>query len=338
MIQSVNGEDLVHEFAVAGDDAEPQPVEQASVGDFEPQGKQSAVLLRFFQDRTDKAVQPLRTQVEGDQFRIVLFKDEFHCLHRFFPVRASSPEGEHDTQTHNNILLQTVKFNAKTERFFNNAVYGSTKYITIRARICGGHGEGRRLCPVCERVPDGALGGAAGWWCAVYRSMNLHYIHLPINNFLILFVIIRVVQGRKKITVREYSSCFRVIWSILFPNGNRRGSNHGIRGGTTLSTARRYEFRLAAEWKHTSPVSESSENSLFRGFCVFSERDCLCHNDLRGKEFNGICPKNHCELRHFRDSEKRLRVEFEPEPSDVGPEKNPDFFKNQGPFCTPAWQ
>ena len=69
---------------------------------------------------------------------------------------------------------------------------------------------------------------------------------------------------------------------------------------------RRYEFRLAAGRKHTSDVSESSENSLFRGFCVFPERDCLCHNGLRSKEFNGIYPKSQCKLRHFRDSEKRL--------------------------------
>ena len=32
------------------------------------------------------------------------------------------------------------------------------------------------------------------------------------------------------------------------------------------------------------------------------------------------------------------RVGFEPETSDTSPEKNPDFFKNQGPICTPAWQ
>ena len=58
--------------------------------------------------------------------------------------------------------------------------------------------------------------------------------------------------------------------------------------------------------KHTSDVSESPEHSLFRGFCVFPERGCLCCNGLHSKEFNGICPKSHCELRHFRDSEKRL--------------------------------
>ena len=39
---------------------------------------------------------------------------------------------------------------------------------------------------------------------------------------------------------------------------------------------------------------------------MFPERGCLCHNGLRSKEFNGIGPKNHCKLRHFRDSEKRL--------------------------------
>ena len=42
-----------------------------------------------------------------------------------------------------------------------------------------------------------ALGGTAGWWCAVYRSMDLHYIHLSINKLLIFFVIIRVVLERE---------------------------------------------------------------------------------------------------------------------------------------------
>ena len=93
VVQPVDGEDLVHELPVAGDDAGLQPLQQAPVGDFEPQRKQTAVFLRFFQDRTDKAVQPLRPQVEGDQLRIVLFEDEFHCQHRIFPVRGSSPEG-----------------------------------------------------------------------------------------------------------------------------------------------------------------------------------------------------------------------------------------------------
>ena len=49
-----------------------------------------------------------------------------------------------------------------------------------------------------------------------------------------------------------------------------------------------------------------AKNSLFRGFCVFSENGFLCCNDLRSKEFNGINRKKHCRLRHFRDSEKRL--------------------------------
>ena len=61
--------------------------------------------------------------------------------------------------------------------------------------------KARRLCPVCERVPDGALGGTAGW-CAVYRSMELRYINLSINELSIFFVIDRAVSW-KIIPVRE---------------------------------------------------------------------------------------------------------------------------------------
>ena len=117
MIQPVDGKDLVHKFTVAGDDAGPQPVEQAFVGQLEPQRKQPAMTLLFFKQCAGKTVQPLRPEVEGEQSRIILFQDEFHCLHRFFYDSRLFPKGEHDTQTHNNILLQTVKFNSKTGHF-----------------------------------------------------------------------------------------------------------------------------------------------------------------------------------------------------------------------------
>ena len=113
MIQPIDGKDLVHKFTVAGDDAGPQPVEQAFVGQLEPQRKQPAMTLLFFKQCAGKTVQPLRPQVEGEQSRIILFQDEFHCLHRIFSDPRIFPKGEHDTQTHNNILLQTVKFNRK---------------------------------------------------------------------------------------------------------------------------------------------------------------------------------------------------------------------------------
>ena len=57
--------------------------------------------------RADKAVQPLRPQVEGDHLRIVLSEDEFHCQHRIFAGSRIFPKGEHDTQNRNNILFQT---------------------------------------------------------------------------------------------------------------------------------------------------------------------------------------------------------------------------------------
>ena len=47
-----------------------------------------------------------------------------------------------------------------------------------------------------------ALGGTAGWWCAVYRSMEQRYINLSINELSIFFVIGRAVSGRI-IPVRE---------------------------------------------------------------------------------------------------------------------------------------
>ena len=57
--------------------------------------------------RADTTVQPLRPQVEGDHLRIVLFEDEFHCQHRIFAGSRIFPRGEHDTQKHSNILIQT---------------------------------------------------------------------------------------------------------------------------------------------------------------------------------------------------------------------------------------
>ena len=80
--------------------------------------------------RTDKTVHPLRPQVEGEQLRIVSFQDEFHGLHPFSGLRIF-PEGEHDTQAHNNILLQTGKFNSK--KAFSDNLCASTKYAIIRA-------------------------------------------------------------------------------------------------------------------------------------------------------------------------------------------------------------
>ena len=113
VVQSVDGEDLVHELAVAGNDAGLQPVEQTPVGDFEPQRKQSAVFLRFFQDRADETIQPLRPQVEGDQLRIVLFQDEFHLKHTvlFRQIsRISHPPPTADcTNTHYNIQPPPMK-------------------------------------------------------------------------------------------------------------------------------------------------------------------------------------------------------------------------------------
>ena len=47
-----------------------------------------------------------------------------------------------------------------------------------------------------------ALGGTAGWWCAVYRSMESRYINLSINELSIFFVIDRAVSW-KIIPVRE---------------------------------------------------------------------------------------------------------------------------------------
>lgn len=93
VVQSVDGKDLVHKLTVAVDDAASQPVEQAFVGQLEPQRKQPAMTLLFFELCTGKAVQPLRPQVEGEQSCIILFQDEFHCLLRFFPICASSPKG-----------------------------------------------------------------------------------------------------------------------------------------------------------------------------------------------------------------------------------------------------
>jgi len=68
---------------------------------------------------------------------------------------------------------------------FNNVVCESTKYVTISIRVCGDLEKGRRLCPVCERVPDGRLavprGGGALYieaWSRVIstcQSMNCRY-------------------------------------------------------------------------------------------------------------------------------------------------------------------
>lgn len=107
VIQPIDGKDIVHKFTVTRDDAGPQPVEQAFVGQLEPQGKQSAVTLLFFEQCAGKTVQPLRPQVEGEQSCIILFQDEFHCLHQIFPVRASSPKGN---STHKTIIIYCTKW------------------------------------------------------------------------------------------------------------------------------------------------------------------------------------------------------------------------------------
>ena len=69
----------------------------ASVGQLHPRRKQAAVTLLFFEQRTGKTIQPLRPQVEGEQRRIVLFQDEFHCLvPSKLPLRAPSAyDGRH---------------------------------------------------------------------------------------------------------------------------------------------------------------------------------------------------------------------------------------------------
>ncbi len=46
--------------------------------------------LQNHRDKADKVVQPLRQQVEGEQLRIVLFQDKFHCLPRFVPQKWCS--------------------------------------------------------------------------------------------------------------------------------------------------------------------------------------------------------------------------------------------------------
>ena len=56
-----------------------QPVEHSLIGQFQPQGEQTAVLFRLRQDGADETVQPLRPQIEGEQLRIVLFQDKLHC-------------------------------------------------------------------------------------------------------------------------------------------------------------------------------------------------------------------------------------------------------------------
>ena len=48
VVQSIDGEYLIHELAVARNNTGLQPLQQAPVGDFEPQRKQTAVFLRFF--------------------------------------------------------------------------------------------------------------------------------------------------------------------------------------------------------------------------------------------------------------------------------------------------
>ena len=149
MVQSVDGKDLVNELAVAGDDPASKPVEQAFVGQLEPQRKQSAVTLFFFKQRADKAVQPLRPQVEGEQSRIILFQDEFHCLHRIFSGSRIFPKGEHDTQTHNNILLQTVKFNREYGDFQQCHLRINEIRHNSHPRRYPGRGGSRR-----ERQPD----------------------------------------------------------------------------------------------------------------------------------------------------------------------------------------
>lgn len=80
---------------------------------------------------------------------------------------------------------------------------------------------------------------------------------------------------------------------------------------------------------------KETEKSLFRGFCVFSEKGNLFHNNLRCKHFSRIRPQNHCKVRHFRDSEKRLPCGIRTVALRRRSGKNFRFFqKNKGQFDT----
>ena len=99
--------------------------------------------------RADKAVQPLRPQVERDHLRIVLFEDEFHCQHRIFAGSRIFPKGEHDTKNHNNILLQAKKFNSKTGHFSTMSAANQRNTLQFASASLSGCGGSRR-----ERQPD----------------------------------------------------------------------------------------------------------------------------------------------------------------------------------------
>ena len=139
VVQPVNGKNLVHKFTVTGDDAGLQPVEQTFVGQAEPQGKQTALLFRYFQNRTDKTVQPLRLQVEGEQLRIVLFQDEFHCLHLIFFCSNTFLPWENDTQINDNISCKIEKSIEKQRRHqirIGACVAGCYLVLGIRRIAC----------------------------------------------------------------------------------------------------------------------------------------------------------------------------------------------------------
>ena len=95
---------------------------------------------------------------------------------------------------------------------------------------------------------------------------------------------------------------------------------------------------LLAGRKHTSDVSESSENSLFWGFVCF-RREALSATTIYAVKSSTVSARKSSVNSDTSETLKNgYHVGFEPETSDAGLEKIPDFFKKQGPICTPAWR
>ena len=190
--------------------------------------------------------------------------------------------------------------------------------------------------PGLRADPDGALGGATGW-CAVYRSMDLHYIHLSINKLLMFFCNNPGRLGKGKLP-----------FGNILPAFEKSGVNYSRtvigkgqpwdKGQDSIQDRETLCPLLLAGRKHTSDVSESSENSLFWGFVCF-RREALSATTIYAVKSSTVSARKSSVNSDTSETLKNgYHVGFEPETSDAGLEKIPDFFKKQGPICTPAWR
>ena len=111
-----------------------------------------------------------------------------------------------------------------------------------------------------------------------------------------------------------------------------------IRDRTAFRTERRYEFRLRRDGNTHLTSLKAPKTLCFGVLCVF-RREALSATTIYAVKSSTVSARKSSVNSDTSETLKNgYHVGFEPETSDAGPEKIPDFFKKQGPICTPAWR